>query len=261
MDSFRSAERHDVVASYDQLAPYYDAFTAGYDYSAWADSLETLAIEHGLAGRRLLDVACGTGKSFLPFLARGYSVTACDICPAMVAIAGSKIAPGAARLVVADMRELPDLGHFDLVTCLDDAINYLLADDELVAALRAMADCLAPGGLLVFDCNSRATYDTSFRTHFIRESEDLFFSWRGATDDGLATAMIDIFERQGTAWQRETSNHVQRYHSRTAVLRGLERAGLEVVAVRGQSPGGRLDLEVDEERHTKIVYLARRNRD
>jgi hypothetical protein len=51
MDSFRSAERHDVVASYDQLAPYYDAFTAGYDYGAWTDSLEALAIEHGLTAR------------------------------------------------------------------------------------------------------------------------------------------------------------------------------------------------------------------
>lgn len=259
MAAFQTVSGDQVIAGYNQLAPYYDAFTADYDHQAWIDALEGLALNHGLPGRRLFDVACGTGKSFLPFLARGYSVTACDICPAMLAIAGAKIAPGAARLLVADMRDLPDLGHFDLVTCLDDALNYLLTDDELAAALRSMAGCLEPNGLLIFDCNSRATYDTAFRSQFVRESDDLFFSWRGKTDGGLATAMIDIFERHDDRWQRETSNHVQRHHSCETVLEALEDAELEPVALRGQSPGGRLHMEVNEDVHTKVVYVARRS--
>ena len=44
-------------------------------YPSWTATLERLAVRHGLAGRRLLDVGCGTGKSFLPFLARGYDVS------------------------------------------------------------------------------------------------------------------------------------------------------------------------------------------
>src|SRR5512143_3404997 len=89
-----------VARAYDCLAPYYDAFTAGYDYATWTAALEALAAEHGLAGKRLLDVACGTGKSFLPFLGRGYEVTACDISPAMLAIARTK-APDTVRLEFA----------------------------------------------------------------------------------------------------------------------------------------------------------------
>ena len=53
-----------------------------------------------LRGRRLLDVACGTGRSFLPMLERGYDVTACDISPAMAARAREK-SGGAARVLVA----------------------------------------------------------------------------------------------------------------------------------------------------------------
>jgi 2-polyprenyl-3-methyl-5-hydroxy-6-metoxy-1,4-benzoquinol methylase len=119
--------------AYVPLAPVYDLFTAHHRHDVWLDRLEALARRHGLAGRRVLDVGCGTGKSFLPLLRAGYAVTGCDISGAMLARAAPK-APGAA-LHEADMRALPELGAFDLVTCLDDALNHLLTHDELIAAL------------------------------------------------------------------------------------------------------------------------------
>jgi ubiquinone/menaquinone biosynthesis C-methylase UbiE len=61
---------HAAVA-YDGAAAIYDDFTAHHDYEGWIRVLERLARDHGLAGRRVLDVACGTGKSSAPFVARG----------------------------------------------------------------------------------------------------------------------------------------------------------------------------------------------
>src|SRR5262245_4528433 len=122
--------------AYDGLAPDYDILTADYPYERWLAQLETLARAHGLQGTDVLDVACGTGKSFLPLLDRGWNVVGCDISPAMLALAAAK-APGA-RLVQADMRALGALGEFDLVTCLDDALNYLLEPHELQAALAGI---------------------------------------------------------------------------------------------------------------------------
>src|ERR687895_209049 len=102
---------------YDAFAPYYDAFTAGSDYEAWTRHVLELAHRLGLRGTSLLDLACGTGKSFVPFLRRGFAVTGCDVSPGMLAEARRK-APGAA-LVRADLRELGSIGRFDLVTCFD----------------------------------------------------------------------------------------------------------------------------------------------
>jgi SAM-dependent methyltransferase len=253
-------ESSHVVTGYARLAPFYDQFTAGYDYDTWTEALETLARAHGLRGRRLLDLACGTGKSFVPFLSRDYAVTACDISPEMVAAAAAKPETRGARLLIADMRELPDLGRFDLITCLDDSLNYLLEDSELIAALAGMRRSLAEHGLVVFDCNSATTYRTAFRSEFVREQDGLFFAWRGggSADGGLASATIDIFARGEDGWDRHRSDHVQRHFTREAIERGLAAAGLELVAVRGQSPGGHLDTAADEGRHTKLVYLARR---
>jgi SAM-dependent methyltransferase len=249
-----------ALDGYAALAAHYDDFTAEYEYDNWIDGLERLALAHGLAGKRLLDVACGTGKSFMPFLARGYEVTACDLSPEMVAAAEAKVAGLGVELFVADMRELPWVGEFDLITCLDDSVNYLLEDDDLARALERIRRQLAPGGLVVFDCNTALTYRTAFRAQFVRESDAAFFAWRGegSSEGGLATASIDVFARGEPGWVRRTSRHVQRHHTRRAVKAAAAAAGLRLVAARGQLPGGRLEAGPDESRHNKIVYVAGR---
>jgi SAM-dependent methyltransferase len=255
-----------ALETYERMAPYYDAFTADYDYEAWLAGLERLALEHGLRGRRLLDLACGTGKSFMPLLNRGYAVTACDLSPAMVELAREKLAPGQAEVRVADMRELPALGEFDLVTCLDDALNYLLSDEELRATFRGVAAQLAERGLFVFDVNSRATYRDVYGRDEVSETEDRLICWRAADEggrgrDGLFEGTFESFARvRGDLWRRSRSRHVQRHYGREQIASALAAAGLRLVVVRGQSTGARLDRSADEEWHTKVVYVAARRR-
>ena len=57
--------------AFDAMAPLYDDFTAHYEYEFWTEQLLAVLEREGLQGRRLLDVGCGTGTSFLPMLPRG----------------------------------------------------------------------------------------------------------------------------------------------------------------------------------------------
>ena len=75
-----SAER-----AYATLAPYYDEFTRHHPHDVWLERLEALARAHGLDGRRVLDVGCGTGKSLLPLVRRGYDGAGCDLSAGMLA--------------------------------------------------------------------------------------------------------------------------------------------------------------------------------
>ena len=134
-----------ALLAYERLAPVYDDFTDGYDHDAWIDRLEQIARNHGANGPRLLDVACGTGKSFAPLIERGYDVWACDISPAMIERARLCAGIDPDRVLVADMRALPELGAFELVTCLDDAVNYLLEVEDLVAAFAERGAPARPG--------------------------------------------------------------------------------------------------------------------
>ena len=173
----------DSSSAYAVLAPAYDLLTEGYAYGPWLAAIERLALRHGLAGRRLLDVGCGTGKSFLPLLDRGFEVTACDISPEMVAEARRK-AGGRADVLVADMRRLPVLGEFDLITCIDDAINHLLDPEEVAAAFAGLRANLAPGGLLVFDVNTLAAYREV--PDVVVEDDERLVRWRGGLAELVA---------------------------------------------------------------------------
>jgi len=252
-----------AAAAYAPLAPHYDALTRLYRHDVWLERLEALAVRAGLSGRRLLDVACGTGKSFLPLLRKGYEVSACDISPEMLAVA-RRNAPEDVRLFQADMRRLPEGESYDLVTCLDDALNYLLADADLHAALASMARVLRPGGVLVFDLNTLASHRDQYGSAFVVEEEDVFLCWHGLGREEErpgepGTAALEIFQRgQGGTWTREQSVHHQRHWGRDTVLDALEQAGLGSVELYGQHLGARLEPGADELAHNKIVYLARK---
>ncbi|MBA3264583.1 MAG: class I SAM-dependent methyltransferase [Thermoleophilaceae bacterium] len=249
-----------AARGYEALAPFYDAFTAASDYETWTSHVVKLAEEHGLDGTRLLDVACGTGNSFQPFLDRGFDVTGCDASPEMLAEAARK-APGV-RLVEADMRHLPALGCFDLVVCFDDSLNHLLSEDELASALASMAGNLEPQGLLLFDLNTLLAYRTTFATDSVSVRDGTTFVWHGDCSPDSppgcqAAARIDVFDRRSDGlYTRLTTRHPQRHfppHRVTALLAG---ARLECVGVYGVLYDGSHVTEVDETRHLKAMYAA-----
>jgi SAM-dependent methyltransferase len=256
-----------VAAGYDCLAPFYDQFTAGYAYERWIAGIEERAVGLGLRGRRALDMACGTGKSTVPLLTRGYSVAACDISERMLQQARHKLPAHAKAFFAADMRELPQVGEFDLVICLDDAINYLLSDEELEATFAGVARVLAPGGIFAFDVNSLLTYRTTFADTTVREAVGVRFVWRGEARPrlgprGTASASVDIFAECGDGvCERRTMRHRQRHHPPEAVYAALQRAGLSCRATFGQHPGAQLEHHVDEERHIKLLHFAQRSTD
>ena len=159
------------------------------------------------------------------------------------------------------MRRLPVLcERADLVTCLDDAVNYLLDPDELRAGLAGMRANLRPGGLLVFDVNTLATYRTVF-------CEGL--SWGGGgrpTPRSASRAPVEtggLFATTLQAWRGDTllaeSRHVQRHHG----ARELEAAPCATrawsrSACTAAPPTGRRERPPDEQLHVKTVVVARR---
>ena len=247
--------------AYEAIAPVYDDFTAHHDYELWLGNLLPELRRHGLRGRRLLDVGCGTGKSFLPMLERGWDVTACDISPSMLELARAK-AGNAARLSVADMRELPVFGEFDLVWALDDAVNYLLSAEEMGDALSGLRANLAPAGLLMFDLNTLRAYRTFFAEVQEVERGGRRLIWRGQaaidTPPGsISEARFEVEPSAGREQEIETHLHRQRHFPEAEVLELLEAAGLECLDAFGHGFDAVLEQPVDELVHTKVVYIAR----
>lgn len=249
-------------SEYDAFAPYYDAFTASSDYEAWTRELLRVAARHGIRSGTLLDLACGTGKSFAGFLERGFRVTGCDTSSAMLAEAACR-AP-ATTLVHADLRSLPQLGRFDLVSCFDDSLNYLPDEASLAAAFAGIELNLDSDGLALFDLNSLLAYRTTFASDAFSERDGIVFAWRGsskpdASPGCAAEATIDVFapDRDGL-YSRVTTRHAQRHFPRERVVDLLAGAGLECLAVHGVRDDCSLVEPAVETEHLKLLYTARR---
>lgn len=249
--------------AFEAMAPLYDDFTAHHEYGFWTDQLLDVLEREGLRGDRLLDVGCGTGKSFLPMLARGWQAVGCDVSAAMLELARQKVGD-TVRLEVADMRELPCFGEFDLVWALDDAINYLLGVEELEAALAGMRSNLAPSGLLLFDVNELPVY--GFYAEGVEvEREGRRFVFRGKGTGEVAPGSIyefSCFEERPSEDGRavepgNVSVHCQRHFTEDEIATAIERAGLRCLNVYGHGTDGIPRQPLDGSTHTKAIYVAR----
>ena len=92
---------------------------------------------------RILEIGCGTGHN-LPMLARFGEVDAIEIDPAARAVAAGRLGKPVGD---APLPALPGVERaaYDMIAVLD--VVEHIADD--VAALKAMADCLKPGGRIL----------------------------------------------------------------------------------------------------------------
>ena len=251
-------ERDGARATYDAFAPIYNEFTHQNDYEMWLGEVLLPELEkHGLKRGRALDVGCGTGRAFAPLLRRGWELRACDLSPGMLERAreegGERV-----QLDVVDMRELPTYGEFELVLSMNDAVNYLLADADLERALARMRANLAADGLLLFDVNSKGTYDSgawSGGSHDV-EYEGRRWTWRGVGEVEGETA---VFETRIEGDDIDPIVHRERFRPEAEVREAMAGAGLECLAALGmQEIDGKVVLSdpPDEARDYKVVYIG-----
>ncbi|HVI98254.1 MAG TPA: class I SAM-dependent methyltransferase [Sphingomonas sp.] len=92
---------------------------------------------------RILEIGCGTGHN-LPMLARFGEVDAIEIDAAARAIAAERLGKPVGDAPLPTLPGVPR-GGYDLIAVLD--VVEHIEDD--VAALRGMAECLAPGGKIL----------------------------------------------------------------------------------------------------------------
>jgi SAM-dependent methyltransferase len=125
---------------YNELAWAYDAVSWLVSLGHWG-AWRRLALAH-VQGRRVLEVGCGTGELLLDLARRGLLVYGLDPSPAMLRIAGGKLARrgASAALIRGRAQQLPfAAGALDAVLATFPA-NYILC----AATLREAARVLRP---------------------------------------------------------------------------------------------------------------------
>lgn len=241
--------------AYERLAPLYDRYTDHPHYVAWIAQISEIAACHGARRGRLLDLGCGTGASLEPMVAQGWEAVGCDISPAMLALARSRLPD--VGFVEADMRDLPDLGRFDLIWTLNDPVHYLESFADVAAMFAGVARSLDRAGVFVFDANTRLGYERQFVGTHARCIGELRSTWTGRrTGASTFEAVLSIGPASSEPSWTNASVHVQRFHATGDLLGAVEATGLMCVQVAGQLPDGTIEGRLDEHRHVRALFFA-----
>ncbi|OLT49028.1 SAM-dependent methyltransferase [Saccharomonospora sp. CUA-673] len=169
-------------------AEIYDFIHAarGRDWAGESDELAERVRAVKPDADSLLDVACGTG-AHLARLADHFSVTAgFDLSEGMCDMA-RRNAPRA-TITSGDMRTFRAERTYDAVVCMCFSLGYMKDREELEAAVAVMADCLAPGGVVIAE-------PWWFPENFL----DGFVSGGIAEKPGLVVSRVSHTVREGNA--------------------------------------------------------------
>jgi len=134
--------------------PEYCDIAYDWDRACECDFIEACASKFSEAkGRRLLDIACGTGIHLREFARRGYEVLGIDRSPEMAAYVKARAA--AEKLPVdcrvSDMKGFSAAGRYSLAICMLDSFRYLLTDRDISSHLAAVSGIMDKGGIYFID--------------------------------------------------------------------------------------------------------------
>lgn len=130
------------------FAKHYDLMYSWKDYASESDIIVKLVEKHGNGGRKLLEVACGTGN-YLALLKEKFDVTGLDLSAEMLSVAAKKL-PGI-KLMQGSMKNFKLEETFDVITCLFSSIAYMKSEEELKQAVHAFYDHLKKDGIAIVE--------------------------------------------------------------------------------------------------------------
>ena len=221
---------------YNALAPFYARLNADVDYEAIAARLDAIFRTH--FERRVdsvLDLGCGSGNITIPLLKRGYDMIGVDISEEMLAQAREKDKEGRVLWLKQDMRALELYGTVEAVVSTLDCINHLTRTSDVRACFSLVHNYLVPGGLFVFDVNSRRKFEEVYGSRaYILEEEGVLCAWQNFYSAKTHICRFDLslfFENADGLYERFDTVSRERMYPIKTLSRLLKESGFFVLGI------------------------------
>ena len=135
-----------------------------------------------------------------------------------------------------DMREFELYGTMRAIVSTCDCVNYITEPDELLEVFRLVNNYLDPGGLFVFDFNTKRKYAAIGDTSIAENREEASFIWENFWDEeeAINEYQLTLFlpfnsenvQSGETLYRKVEEIHVQRGYDLEEIRHLLEEAGM-----------------------------------
>lgn len=267
--------------AYTDFAEVYDIFMDETPYGEWCEFIVSLLQKYGVdrcmpsdviqdnaansalkqERNTILDLGCGTGALTELLAAKGYDMIGIDNSQEMLRIAMEKRQRSGYDILYLqqDMREFELYGTVGAVISVCDSINYILDENELLAAFRLVNNYLYPRGLFIFDFNTVYKYEVVIGDATIAENrENCSFIWENyyhqeeEINEYDLTFFVKNDNGEDNCFKKFSETHYQRGYTLRQMKALVEKAGMEFVEALDADTHGEVTAESE-----RIYVIAR----
>lgn len=218
--------------AYTDFAAVYDKFMEETPYDEWCEVIVDKLKENGVDGGLACDLGCGTGEMTRRLRDKGFDMIGIDFSEEMLMQAKSKETTEEILYLCQDMREFELYGTVKAIVSVCDCVNYILEESELLLVFKLVNNYLDPGGIFIFDFNTKHKYKDIIGECTIAENrEDESFIWENfySEEDDINEYDITFFVREGELFKRFTETHLQRGYTLEEMKKLIVKSGLNLV--------------------------------
>ncbi|MFF2456678.1 class I SAM-dependent DNA methyltransferase [Peribacillus simplex] len=244
--------------TYERFAYVYDELMKDAPYEKWLMILTAKLEQYGIGGRKVLDLACGTGEMTVELAQHGFEVTGVDLSDEMLLVANEKAVKLGLSIPLfqQNMAELEGLGQFDCVTIFCDSLNYLRNEEDIAKTFSRVHEHLKDGGLFLFDVHSIYKMEEIFRDNtFAVNGEEVSYIWDCFPGEEPYSVEHDLsfFVRDDESglYDRFDELHYQRTYPVEQYKKWLEQAGFTVSEILADLEEAPLVAETE-----RILFVA-----
>ena len=239
---------------YNDFAYVYDKLINDVDYKEWADYYFKIFQRYGITPKLGLDLGCGTGNLTVELAARGIEMTGVDLSEDMLMVAREKSEGKDILYLNQDMTEFELYGTVDFIVSSLDCVNYITDKRDLLKVMKLVNNYLDPGGLFIFDINTRYKLENIIGDNtFILEDEDCFCSWQNEYDKKrkLSDFYLTFFLKDGESYTRFDEQHTERAYEIDEIKSIIENSGMRLLKVYHN-----LSFENPKKNSERVFFVA-----